>query len=57
MEPKKRELTQKIPQKNTLPNDDKSVINMSSISTTMLENMLQDNSSHPVGVAPSNALQ
>jgi hypothetical protein len=40
MEPKKRELTQKIPQKNTLPNDDKSAINMSSISTTMLENML-----------------
>ena len=24
IEPKKRELTQKIPQKNTLPNDDKS---------------------------------
>jgi hypothetical protein len=56
MEPKKRELTQKIPQKNTLPNDDKSTINMSSMSATMLENMMQD-SNNQNGIPSSNALQ
>ena len=39
MEPKKRELSQK----NTLPNEDKSGIKMSSMSATMMENILQDN--------------
>lgn len=38
LEPKKRELTQKIPQKNTLPIDDKSGINMSSMSN-QIENL------------------
>ncbi|CDW80771.1 UNKNOWN [Stylonychia lemnae] len=45
MEPKKRELTQKIPQKTTLPNDDKSTINMSSMSS-QLENIMNDNPPH-----------